>query len=92
MPQAGLLLSMFSPAGPELCIIPHGTHDTVMSYMQYSSVSVDISTVINGPVSIQSYEYFHNSLKLTYSLVFWMHENLKWEYGIVNQCALMTDV
>ena len=59
MSQAGVLFAISSPAGTELSINPNGAYHAFISYMQYSPGSVDISMVISGPVSIQSYVCFH---------------------------------
>ena len=58
MSQAGLLLAISSPSGTELNINPHGANNAAISYMQYSPGSVDVSIVVNCPVSIQSHVCF----------------------------------
>lgn len=48
--QAGMLLAISSSVGTELCIIPSGIQAAEVYYMQYSPVSIDISTTANTPL------------------------------------------
>ena len=53
-PHAGRLLVISFPVRTEIHVVPDGMYTAEVNYMNYQSVSINISTTIPNPVPIQS--------------------------------------